>query len=119
MKGHAPPPPDAPAPGPEAVLTPGLAARVRDRSWRIEAPERVRPAGGLAPDEALRQLAAARERLLAAYAAADRDALDRMTHPHPVIGALTLRSWVALTADHEARHVAQVAEIVAGVGREA
>ena len=116
MKGLAPPPADAPAPGPRAILTPEIGARVRDRSWRIEAPERVRPVGGIEPAEALRQLTAARERLLAAYATANPEALDRMTHPHPVIGPLTLRSWVALTADHEARHAAQVAEIVEQVG---
>lgn len=115
-KGQTAPPADAPAPDAGALLTPEIGARVRDRSRRIEAPELVRPGGGVAPDEALRQLAAARERLLAAWASADRAALDRVVHPHPVIGPLTLRSWMALTADHEARHAAQVGEILEQVG---
>ncbi|MFL5578988.1 MAG: DinB family protein [Gemmatimonadaceae bacterium] len=111
MKGAAPPPPDTPEPPADALLGPRLAALVRDRSRRIEAPERVRPGGGVPADEALGRLVEARERTIAAFAAADRAALDRVTHTHPVFGPLTLRSWVALTADHEARHAAQIGEI--------
>ena len=71
----------------------------------------MRPAGTLSAESALTQLLAARAELLAAFASANADALDRVTHPHPVFGPLTLRSWMALTADHEARHAAQIDEI--------
>src|SRR6476646_8874414 len=89
LKGQAPPPDDVPAPAPEASSTPALGKRIRDRSQKIEAPERVRPAGALSADGALTQLQAARAGLLAAFASADAHALDRVTHPHPVFGPLT------------------------------
>jgi len=111
IKGQAPPGADVPAAPPEAQSTPQLGVRIRDRSQRIEAPERVRPAGGLSADGALTQLQAARAGLLSAFASANADALDRVTHAHPVFGPLTLRSWMALTSDHEARHAAQIGEI--------
>lgn len=111
MKGQTPPPDDVPVPAPEASSTPALGKRIRDRSQRIEAPERVRPAGTLSAESALTQLQAARAGLLSAFASANADALDRVTHAHPVFGPLTLRSWMALTSDHEARHAAQIDEI--------
>jgi hypothetical protein len=94
-----------------AVLTPEKVARVRDRAERIVAPERVRPTGGLSPEAALEELTAARAALVAAYVAADPAVLDGTVHPHPVIGPLTLRSWFALAAHHDARHAGQLAEI--------
>lgn len=111
IKGQTPPPDDVPAPAPEASSTPALGKRIRDRSQKIEAPERVRPAGTLSAESALAQLHASRAALLGAFASADTVALDRVTHPHPVFGPLTLRSWMALTSDHEARHAAQIGEI--------
>lgn len=111
IKGQAPPGADVPPAPPEAHGTPQLGVRIRDRSQRIEAPERVRPAGTLSAERALAQLQAARTALLSAFASADADALDRVTHAHPVFGPLTLRSWMALTSDHEARHAAQIDEI--------
>jgi hypothetical protein len=42
--------------------------------------------------------------------------LDRVTHPHPVFGLLTLRSWVAFSADHEARHSDQIADVAQRLG---
>lgn len=94
-----------------AELTPEKVARVRSRAERLEAPDRVRPTGRLAPEAALEQLAGARAALRAAYAAADPAVLDGATHPHPLIGPLTLRGWFALVAHHDARHAQQIAEL--------
>lgn len=109
LRGHEAPSGDAPPPS--AIGTPQLARLVRDRSRKIEAPERVRPAGALGAAEAWARYDAVRAQLLAAFAAADPVSLDGLTHPHPVFGALTLRTWVAFSADHEARHAAQIGEI--------
>lgn len=109
--GAAAPGADVPRPADSARATPELGRRVRHRGIRIEAPERVRPGGSLDIAAALAQLEAARAELLRAFAAANRESLDVFTYPHPVFGPLTLRSWVSVTADHEARHSAQVAEI--------
>jgi hypothetical protein len=95
----------------EGRMTPERAARVRSRDERIVAPERVRPTGTLSPEEALAQLAQARTAVRAAFLAADPAVLDGAVHPHPIIGLLTLRSWVELLAHHDARHAQQVAEL--------
>ena len=112
----------APAPSPEGVdpsdaqLDAARIARLRDRAERLEAPERIRPAGTSDPAEALRALAAARTELVAAFHAADPGALDGAVHTHPVLGPLTLRSWAEFVAHHEARHASQVREIAAALG---
>lgn len=111
FRGQQPPPPETPVPSGASFMSPALGELVRDRSKRIEAPERVLPAGALTADEALPHLQSAREGMLAAFQTANDDALDTVTHPHPVFGPLTIRSWVALAADHEARHAEQVSEI--------
>jgi uncharacterized damage-inducible protein DinB len=111
LRGQQPPPVDTPAPDESSRMSPRLAALVRDRSKYLEAPERVLPAGTMTADEALPHLQDARKAMLAAFASADAAALDTLTHPHPYFGPLTLRSWVALAADHEARHAEQISEI--------
>lgn len=116
LRGQDAPPADAPAPDSSSFLTPEVSAIARDRSRGIEAPERVRPSGTLSSQDALAQLAGTRAGLLSAFSSANLDALDRLTHPHPVFGPLTLRSWVAFSADHEARHSDQIADIAERLG---
>ena len=94
-----------------ARLTPERIAFLRDRTQRVEAPERVRPKGTLTPDDALAQLASAREEMKHAYRTADPALLDGAIWPHPIIGPVTLRGWFELTAHHDARHAGQIAEI--------
>ena len=109
---NAEPRPATPEELAQAELTPAKVALVRDRTARLEAPERVRPSGSLTLDAALEQLTAARVALKAAYVAADDAVLDSNVHPHPFLGFLTLRAWVQLVAHHDWRHGQQVAEIV-------
>ena len=99
----------------EGRLTAEKAARVRSREEKIVAPERVRPTGALSPEEALAQLAQARAAVRSALLAADSRVLDGAVYPHPIIGLLTLRSWVELLGHHDALHAQQVAEIADGV----
>jgi len=113
LRGQDAPPADTATPDASSFLTPEVSAIARDRSRGIEAPERVRPSGTLSSQDALAQLSGTRAGLLSAFSSAHPDALDRLTHPHPVFGPLTLRSWVAFSADHEARHSDQIADIAA------
>jgi uncharacterized damage-inducible protein DinB len=85
---------------------------VRERTTKVDAPERVRPAVGLTPDDALAQLHASRAAVLEAFTAADPAVLDGIIFPHPFIGPLTLRAWVELVAHHDARHAEQMAELL-------
>ena len=116
VRGQSAPAADTPSPDESSLLTPAVSALVRDRSRGIEAPERVRPSGAVSSQDAIAQLANTRAGLISAFSSADREALDRVTHPHPVFGLLTLRSWVAFSADHEARHSDQIAEIAQRLG---
>jgi hypothetical protein len=110
LKG-AEPVTSTPAEREAARLTPQRAALVRDRSVRVEAPDRVRPTGALDEPAVQAQLAAARAAFLQAYQAADPAVLDGALHPHPFIGPVTLRGWVELAAHHDARHAQQLDEI--------
>jgi len=95
----------------DAQMTPGKIAAVRTRDAKLSAPERTHPTGALTPAMVMDQLAAARAGLRAAFTAADDAVLDGAVHPHPFIGPLTLRAWVALVAHHDARHAQQMAEV--------
>jgi len=115
---NAEPRPATPGELAQAELTPEKVALVRDRTARIEAPERVRPSGSLTLGAALEQLTAARDALKAAYVAADDEVLDSNVHPHPILGFLTLRAWMQLVAHHDWRHGQQVAEIADSDGKQ-
>lgn len=88
------------------------AAGLRDRSRRIEVPERVAPAGGWSPQEALDRLAASRAELHEAIRAGDGLALGSVYQTHARLGEIDLYRWILFVAEHEARHVQQAAEIV-------
>ncbi len=96
-----------------SVLSAAERGRYLDRSRKLSAPARIHPSG--ADDvEALRgSLEAARASLKAAALTGDGLALGAVTQPHPVFGALTIYQWLAFMAGHEARHTAQMREVVA------
>ena len=96
---------------PASPLDDARVASLRGRDQRREVPDFVRPSGSLDAADALRALEDARAGLRQAVADADPASLDTCTHPHPVLGSITLRDWVHFVAHHEARHAAQVAEI--------
>jgi uncharacterized damage-inducible protein DinB len=95
----------------QAAAVPLDIGRVRGRSERIDAPERIRPTGTMTAAEALRALDETRAQMRAAVLAAKSPSLDGCTYPHPVLGVLTLRDWISFVAHHEARHAAQVSAI--------
>jgi hypothetical protein len=99
---------------PTTRLSDSTIAMVRNRASPIDAPERVRPTGSVSSQDALAQLTEARAALKQAYASADPSVLDGAVHDHPVLGPLTVRSWVELTGHHEARHAQQMAELADG-----
>lgn len=71
----------------------------------------------MSPADALRALEETRAALRNAILDADPNSLDSCTHPHPLLGSLTLRDWLHFVAHHEARHATQVAEIAASLNR--
>jgi hypothetical protein len=86
-------------------------AGLRDRTRRLEVPERVAPAGGWSPQEALDKLAASRAELHDAIRSGDGLALGSVYQTHARLGEIDLYRWILFVAEHEARHVQQAAEI--------
>jgi hypothetical protein len=107
---------------PEVPTASALAALDRnplaDRSRYIESPDFVRPAPGASAADALAGLDASRLALHAALSGAERYALDGVTMPHPVMGTLDVYQWIAFVGQHEARHTAQIRDVLARVAAE-
>jgi DinB family protein len=82
--------------------------RIPQTGRRVPAPEPVRPTGTWSWSEGVMRLAASREALERAVAPGDGLALDRVVHPHPMLGPLSLYQWILFVGQHEARHAAQV-----------
>ena len=104
--------------GPETSFEPLLPTfdleKVIDRTTRATAPETGRPKGLTASDawEALeRGTPLIREAL---FSGSDI-ALNEVMHPHPRFGPLSIYNWVAFAGAHEARHAAQIRELLAEI----
>lgn len=85
--------------------------RVVSRTTRVNTPEMSHPSG-LDAETAWAALERAGEAVRETLGSADGLALGTITHPHPFFGALSLYEWFALIGSHEARHAAQIREIV-------
>ena len=88
-------------------------ALIADRSRRRNAPEEVRPDGSLNAASAWTALEQTRAALRAAVLPADGLALSDVVKPHLVLGPINIYQWLLFVGSHEARHTAQVREIVA------
>jgi uncharacterized damage-inducible protein DinB len=89
---------------------------LRDRSQRLEAPERVAPTGTLSAEDARAAIERSRAELHEAIEAADGLALESVRHPHLRLGEIDLYQWILFVGHHEKRHVAQMTEIVSQLG---
>lgn len=98
-----------------AVVPSRRLAATRDRSRRIEAPERIRPRGVLDAEAARSALMASRASLRDTLRGGAGLALSSVTHPHAVLGELDLEQWVLFIGYHEARHADQIREIGAAL----
>ena len=100
-----------PEPSSEPVL-PGIGAgRAADRNTRLAAPEAIHPTG-LSADAAWDALEEAGKRVREVLNAGDGLALGTLSMPHPLFGPLSTYHWLAFVGGHEARHAAQIREIV-------
>jgi uncharacterized damage-inducible protein DinB len=101
--------------GPELETGPILntrhAAKIADRSFRVTAPEEIRPPSDADAASAWAALEQSRETLRAAALSGDGLALGEVMHPHPVLGEINLYQWILFVGSHEVRHTAQVREI--------
>jgi hypothetical protein len=88
--------------------------RTLDRTNRLTAPAPLNPTG-LSAEAAWAALERAGESVRQALRSADGLALAAISMEHPFIGWMTLYQYFALVGTHEARHAAQIREIIAAV----
>jgi len=99
--------------GPERSSDPILPAIdikfVVDRVTRVAAPAVLHPTG-LDANAAWAALERSTVAVRDAIATADGLALSEVSFPHPLLGPLTLYTWIAFVGAHEARHAVQIRE---------
>jgi hypothetical protein len=81
---------------------------------KLEAPEVVQPSG-LSLAESLAALDASRARLIATLKAGSGRALHSTHFPHPFLGPLNGYQWALLAAQHQRRHLVQIANVATAV----
>jgi uncharacterized damage-inducible protein DinB len=79
---------------------------------KVEAPDRIRPQGGVAVAQSLQDLKTSREYLKSLRSRMAAVDLSEAKFPHPVMGPLNLYQWLLFIAEHEARHLAQIENIL-------
>ena len=103
------------APGADGKIDPPVkfTSAVRKRElFKVEAPERLRPGSGVPAGQSLEKLEQSRayiKSLRPRMAAVD---LSAAKFPHPVMGELNLYQWLIFISEHEARHLAQIENIL-------
>ena len=86
---------------------------VRDpERGKIEAPERIRPAGSVPVDESLHSLNRSREHIKSLRPRMELVDLSQAKFPHPAMGEIDLYQWLLFIAEHEARHLTQIENIL-------
>ena len=85
--------------------------RTTDRSFQVEAPQRVRPRGGKSRAELIADLEASRAALLAVMEALRGRDVTGLRSVHPFLGDYDALDWIAYVAYHDDRHRQQMAEI--------
>ncbi len=83
-----------------------------DRSRRFPTRDTAEPSGKLDLQAAWSVLEHSRGELVDAIRRAEGLPLEAMVHPHPVLGPQNGYGWIAFIGGHEARHAAQIDEIV-------
>ena len=83
---------------------------------KFQAPEHVRPHGGVKVTDSLARLNAHYERLMGMRPRIEAADIGAVTFPHPAFGTLTGYQWLALMGIHQGRHIAQIERIKAADG---
>ena len=90
-------------------------ALAENEGAKFEAPERVRPTGGVAIAESLAKLDQTGAELAAMRSDLEAYDVSAFTFPHPYFGPLNAAEWVMLSGGHIARHMAQAERLLEGV----
>ncbi|HEY0004389.1 MAG TPA: DinB family protein [Pyrinomonadaceae bacterium] len=85
----------------------------RSLDQKFEAPEAVRPRGGVALADLLKRLRGSREELRHLQPRMEAADFSAVTYPHPAFGPLNLYQWLAFIGVHEERHLRQIETLLA------
>ena len=88
-----------------------IAAIMRDRSTKFQAPAQVTPSGRWATPAAWREAFEANRKALIEFAESGAD-LHGHVLPHPAFGMMDGEQWLAFLAYHTERHVMQAEEVM-------
>lgn len=79
---------------------------------KLEAPDMVKPVGGISIDESLTRLESSMQKIEGLKT--QFGAVDCNTHkfPHPYLGGLSAAEWLALAGFHKYRHTRQIKQII-------
>lgn len=104
----------------QATMEPFTLDHLIERSLgeKYEAPEQIRPRGGLPMAVLLERLRASRRGLRLLQPRLEAVNLSGMTFPHPVFGPLNAYQWLAFIGLHEERHLRQLERLVSSAARE-
>jgi len=83
---------------------------------KFEAPENVRPGGGVPVQDSVERLKAGYQRLRDMTSRIEASDLSGPTFPHVAFGPLNAYQWMALIGLHESKHIEQVKAIRAAQG---
>ena len=86
--------------------------RIDEGVQKIDAPDFVKPADGVAAEKSLETLQASRIRVIEAIHKASGWDLGSVSYPHPFFGLMTGYQWIVLIGKHEERHLKQMKEAV-------
>lgn len=82
---------------------------------KVEAPERVRPTGGVPIAESIERLNTADEAFASMRDDFEKVGLSDPKFPHPLFGDLTAVEWLILAGLHEHRHTGQLQQMMAKI----
>jgi len=80
---------------------------------KVEAPERVRPTGGVSIAESMQRLSSSDDAFKSMRDDFETVGLSASKFPHPFFGDLTAVEWLILAGLHEHRHTGQLQQMVA------
>ncbi len=86
-------------------------AKLKDRTYRANAPESLKPTNKFATKKELIDAFKATRERTALYVATTNDSLKDHIAPHPLFGELTTYQWLVMIPAHANRHVDQLEEV--------
>lgn len=82
------------------------------RNVKIEAPERVRPTGGVSIAESMHKMDEIQAQIDGFRSDMERLDLSGHKFPHPFFGDLTAAEWLVIAGGHEMRHTLQIQAVL-------